>query len=314
MIVETPSRIHISLIDMNASLGRVDGSVGLALEEPKIRVRIEEEKGARGVVSEGSLRERAKEAATKVLQALGLEGGIRITVEEAYPQHIGLGSGTQIALAAGMGAARLRGADLGAREVASLVGRGGTSGIGVAAFEKGGFLLDGGHSWKEKGDFLPSSASRTPPPPLLFRHPFPWKVLLVFPRTGRQVSGQQEVDLFRTHCPIPLSEVQALSHTLLMELLPALVEEDLESFGTAINRIQTLGFKRREVELQPPQVKELLTLCREEAFGAGLSSFGPTLYCVLEEEGPLLERLRGREDVQGTLLTRANHTGACFLF
>ena len=32
------SRIHITLIDMNASLGRVDGGVGLTLEEPYIEI------------------------------------------------------------------------------------------------------------------------------------------------------------------------------------------------------------------------------------------------------------------------------------
>ncbi|MBS7628477.1 hypothetical protein KEJ23_00610, partial [Candidatus Bathyarchaeota archaeon] len=32
-------------------------------------------------------------------------------------------------------------------ELAKIMGRGGTSGIGVAAFDKGGLILDGGHSF-----------------------------------------------------------------------------------------------------------------------------------------------------------------------
>ena len=36
--VRSCSRVHLSLIDLNASLGRVDGGVGLTLEEPYIEV------------------------------------------------------------------------------------------------------------------------------------------------------------------------------------------------------------------------------------------------------------------------------------
>jgi beta-ribofuranosylaminobenzene 5'-phosphate synthase len=34
--IKTPSRIHMTLIDMNGSLGRVDGGIGITLEEPNI--------------------------------------------------------------------------------------------------------------------------------------------------------------------------------------------------------------------------------------------------------------------------------------
>ena len=34
----TPSRLHLTLIDMNASIGRVDGSIGLTLDNPVIKI------------------------------------------------------------------------------------------------------------------------------------------------------------------------------------------------------------------------------------------------------------------------------------
>ena len=34
MHIETPSRIHIALIDLNGSYGRVDGGIGLTIEKP----------------------------------------------------------------------------------------------------------------------------------------------------------------------------------------------------------------------------------------------------------------------------------------
>ncbi|MEZ5334482.1 MAG: hypothetical protein R2741_04185 [Methanolobus sp.] len=36
------------------------------------------------------------------------------------------------------------------RELAIAVGRGGTSGIGVASFEMGGFIVDGGHRFSDR--------------------------------------------------------------------------------------------------------------------------------------------------------------------
>ena len=47
-----------------------------------------------------------------------------------------------------------------------IIGRGGTSGIGVFSFDFGGFIVDGGHSLKSKSSFLPSSASQAKPPHL----------------------------------------------------------------------------------------------------------------------------------------------------
>ena len=35
MIIKAPSRIHMSLIDLNGSYRRIDGGIGLALSEPQ---------------------------------------------------------------------------------------------------------------------------------------------------------------------------------------------------------------------------------------------------------------------------------------
>ena len=36
--ITTPSRLHLTLIDMNASIGRVDGSIGITLDNPAIKI------------------------------------------------------------------------------------------------------------------------------------------------------------------------------------------------------------------------------------------------------------------------------------
>jgi len=305
--LKTPSRVHITLIDLNGRLGRVDGGVGLALEEPSMVVSAER---ARGLSVEGGQEERAREAARRMLSALGVEGGVRVRVESSYPPHIGLGSGTQLMLAVGKVIAELYGRKLSARRIAEIMGRGGTSGIGVAAFERGGFLLDGGHSMSEKKGFFPSSASRAPPAPLLARHRFPsWRIALVMPK-GRVIQGAREVGIFQERCPIPVREVRKLSHLILMKMLPALVERDISSFGESVNAIQALGFKKIEVALQTERVRKLLRACQRHSYGAGLSSFGPSIYCLPYSEEELLNAV-GRE--AKVVFTRANNQGARYL-
>jgi len=196
-------------------------------------------------------------------------------------------------------------------EIAVKVGRGGTSGIGVAAFETGGFILDGGHKFSQKKAFLPSAASKLPPAPVLFRRDFPdWDILVAVPEQ-KGASQKNEVDIFRKECPVPLQEVEKLSHLILMQLLPALAEKDILIFGKSINAIQGLGFKKREVELQPVS-KELMQVLRDSgAYGAGMSSFGPTVYAFGKDAENLKkiaeEFLEGKGQV---FITKPRNEGA----
>ncbi len=273
--VQTPSRIHVTLIDLNGSLGRIDGGIGFALEEPEILLEVEA--GSGEVVSDSGVHpelvERAKAVIKKVEEFFGFSVNVRIM--KAYTPHCGLGSGTQLSLAIAKACTVLQGAEVSVRELAGVVGRGGTSGIGVAVFERGGFVLDGGHSTKVKKSFAPSSASKAPPPPVLARYDFPWKVVAVVPdRSG--FSGAGEVNLFEKNCPIPLEEVREVSHIVLMKMLPAVVEEDLDEFMEAVSLVQKLGFKKAEV-LSYEFAREFL-----DVFRAGMSSTGTAFYSAVE--------------------------------
>lgn len=308
MIITTPSRIHITLIDLNASIGRMDGGIGLALDKPNIKISARRHDK---ISVKGPIQEKGKEAAIKILKVLGIEGGIKVDIKEAYTQHIGLGSGTQVAVAVGKAICDLYGRKMSIREIAEIVGRGGTSGIGTAAFEAGGFILDGGHSTKEKKDFLPSSASKAAPAPVIARYDFPdWKIVLVIPKIGKDVHGGEEVNIFQKYCPIDLREVQRLCHTIVMKTLPSIIDEDIQSFGQSINEIQSMGFKKIEVGLQSEEVKRILRICQENSYGAGLSSFGPTIYSIVEDEDELLNSLTKESGIEQIVVTKANNSGA----
>lgn len=311
--VVSPSRLHLTLIDLNAEIGRVDGGVGITLESPSLEISAAESDIVE-VVGDSHLAGRMRKAANAVLPA---GKGIRIHIKKDLPDHVGLGSGTQTALSVATAVNEIYGLGKSIRELAVAVGRGGTSGIGVAAFENGGFILDGGHRFRDKGAFSPSAASRMPPGPVLFRRDFPdWNIILAIPDT-KGAHDAEEVDIFKKVCPIPLAEVREISHVILMQMLPALIEEDLESFGRAVNHFQTVGFKKREVELQPEPVIDAMKYMQDNgASGAGVSSFGPVVYGIVgsPEEAKKLQKEVQRmldESIGGeVLLTKARNRGA----
>jgi beta-ribofuranosylaminobenzene 5'-phosphate synthase len=314
--VVSPSRLHLTLIDLNAELGRVDGGAGIALESPCLEISATEDDTIE-VFGDPFLAGRMRKAAEALLPA---GKGIRLHINDSLPDHVGLGSGTQAALSTAAAVNKIYGLGKSVRELAVAVGRGGTSGIGVAAFENGGFILDGGHKFKDKGAFSPSAASHVPPGPVLFRRNFPdWPIVLVIPNS-KGAHAEEEVNIFKKCCPIPLAEVQEICHVILMQMLPALVEEDLESFGRAINHFQITGFKRKEVELQSRPVLDIMEYMRDNgASGAGISSFGPVVYGIVGSAG---EGKRLRQEAQRmldeslggkVLLTKAKNHGADIL-
>jgi beta-ribofuranosylaminobenzene 5'-phosphate synthase len=321
VVVQTPSRLHLTLIDMHGGSGRVDGGVGITLDEPGtlLEVRGNPELEVNGCDS--ATRERIMDTARMVLDGLKIGGSVAVTVRENVPSHIGLGSGSQVMLAAARGIAEVYGRQVAVKDLAFLIGRGGTSGIGTAAFEHGGFIIDGGHAFgkdREKYGFRPSAASRgVRPPPVIVRHEFPadWRILLATPCIPAGASGSTEVDIFRTYCPVPVEEVRALCHEILMRMLPGIVERDLDLFGSSVNAIQGLGFKKVELSLQPDEVPALIETVRSSgAAGAGMSSFGPTIYAIgdtgMQEIQKAAQTFMDEHGGGSTLLTSARNSGA----
>jgi beta-ribofuranosylaminobenzene 5'-phosphate synthase len=310
--ITTPCRLHMTLIDMNGEIGRMDGGAGLTLSPPNIKIIAEE---AEGITIEGlqGFADRMKKAAQAILP----EGkGVRINVEEAFPAHVGFGSGTQSALAAAAAVNELYGLGKSVRELSYAVKRGGTSGIGATAFEKGGFIVDGGHKFKDKGAFLPSAASRVPPGPVLFRENFPdWDMVVAIPNE-KGMHDQEEIDIFKKFCPLPIEEVREISHVVLMQMMPAVIEQDIESFGAAVNHVQNVGFNKRESLIWPDFVKNIAAFMRSQSYGAGVSSFGPVVYSFVDNrtEGLQLQTEVQKmldESVGGSvIMTRASNKGA----
>jgi len=317
--VKTPSRLHFSLIDMNGQLGRVDGSLGLAINYPNVVLEASksEEIGVRG-------EERAfvKELASVFLRRFKIPSGAQIEVKSTIPKHVGLGSNTQLSLAVASVLSRIYGIEKTTRELAIIMKRGGTSGIGVAAFEKGGLILDGGHSFGrdgEKQSFLPSSASKAQPAPVLVRYAFPeeWFFIIAIPHIHRGVHGEEEISVFKKRCPINAAYVGKACRIVLMKLLPALLERNIEKFGSGLTELQDAGFASATKDLMHPVVRRCIQLMlKKGAYGAGQSSFGPSTFGLVQgedEAGKLRDLVADfLEETSGgdAFYTSANNRGA----
>jgi beta-RFAP synthase len=293
-------------MDVRPGKGVRFGSLGLAVEQPRWVLEAEP---AEALEVEGRQAERVRRAAAAFLEAVGIPGGARLRVRQDIPDHVGLGSGTQLALAAAAALAHLNDLPEDVPAWCAMLGRGRRSGIGAHAFRLGGFLLDAGHA-----------EGRPSPPLLVFRQPFPeeWGIIAAIPREGRGVSGEEEERLF---CEQPAPSEALLEHlsgTILMRLLPALLERDLTAFGASLERIQEgVGtvFQEAQGGLYHPQAASLVGWLRKAgACGVGQSSWGPCVYALTPDQRSaqklaerLLEEGPSRAEYDVRLVRPRNH-------
>lgn len=313
VIIRTPARLHFTLIDLNGELGRIDGGIGVAIDKPNWLIKISESPEWYSPLV-------IKDILRILKENLHITRKYKIEFKSELPIHVGLGSQTQLSLAIAHGLSIIEGKKYSINKLASLVGRGGTSGIGVAAYSYGGLILDGGHTKTEKPEFLPSHFSSAKPAVLVHRLKVPddWYFVITIPAIGKGKYGAEEKKIFNKYCPIPTQDVEKLSRIILMQLLPAIVENDIINFGDGLNKIQAIGFKHIENRLQHKFVKDLQDFyLNNGASGTGLSSFGPATFCVIRKESAALnlvtktKKFLNSNSQKGTVFyTQANNTGA----
>jgi len=319
--IKTSSRLHFGLIDLNGELGRVDGGIGVALKEPNIIVNAKFNENLYIPCTERL--DEIENAINKIRDNIkNFNANIKISIENQIPAHSGLGSTTQLLLASAKAVCELNKISLASKELSKIIGRGGTSGIGTGVFDHGGFILDGGHAFgggKEKNRFLPSSASRASPAPVLARYDIPenWYFVVVVPGVRSKIYGQKEVNIFQKYCPVPPNDVEKLSRLILMKILPSVVERDIESFGSGLKMMQGIGFKKIEVLLQDKIINELIENLNKISYGSGMSSFGPAVYALEDSKKNAKEAadaaarfLKERGVNFEIFITNANNCGA----
>ncbi|MFD1569561.1 beta-ribofuranosylaminobenzene 5'-phosphate synthase family protein [Halorubrum laminariae] len=333
--VSAGARLHFGFCNLSLSHQRLYGALGLGLREPRVVVDAEPATGVSvavadaaggtrsetsGVASETTtdLRSHARTAVDR----LGVDG-VRVVLCDSLPRHAGLGSGTQLAAATLAAVAAAHDEPARIRERAPDFGRGGRSGVGVATFEDGGFVLDAGHPTARFTTDRPDDGDWTVPP-VSARHPVPddWRFLLVRPDADPGRSGDNEDGAMRA--AVERAEpglADRIGGIVTRRVLPAVATGNAEGFGAAVAEIGRLNgawYADEQGGVYRPPVGDVVASLSAAAgvFGAGQSSWGPIVYGVTdaahaEAAADAGERALDEAGVEGSVsVVRAASRGA----
>ena len=274
--VTSPARLHLGFVDLGGALGRKFISVGVAIDGFTTELSISASNKFEG---SGPSSERALGYARELYEKWNLDGGCHIKMSQSIPEHAGLGSGTQLALCVGTAVAKLCKIDVDTVEIAQELGRGARSGIGIAAFNQGGMIVDGGRG------------TNTRVPPTIARHPFPeaWRILIIEDRSDLGLHGTNESDAFTTLPRFSDACAGFLSRQVLARVLPGVIENNIREFGIGVREIQ----QRVGDYFAPAQggrytsqaVAEVIEyLIEKDIPGVGQSSWGPTGFAFFDSD------------------------------
>jgi beta-ribofuranosylaminobenzene 5'-phosphate synthase len=317
--VSAPARIHMGILNPSRVLSeRRYASAGVAIQAPRTIVEVESDHELD--VAGLSARE-AQISAKKILDHYKLKGA-KINVISTPPRHMGLGSTTQLSLSVAVGLTRLHGLNIQPVELAAVLGRGKQSAIGTYAFQRGGFIVEGG--WADKTVF----------PPLLFRYSFPedWQFLIIIPKT-RSFDEKEEETAFEKLPTPDEGLVYEACYRLLLGMAPAILEKNITAFGENLIKLQEVVgemFSKAQGGVYHPDSAQLIRKLKEiGAVGIGQSSWGPTAYGLFDQrkgravkdllmreilsEGSIEESkgtLHGSSDLGEIYLTGADNKGA----
>jgi beta-ribofuranosylaminobenzene 5'-phosphate synthase len=305
--VFAPARLHLGFLDLDGALGRRYGSLGVAIDRFGTRLTLTRAKHSS---AEGPGAGRALQYLNRAAVALALSADARVIVHDVSPEHAGFGSGTQLGLAVAAALARIGGLTLATPALAAAIGRGARSGIGIGAFDHGGFIVDGGIR----------NGAESPPVTVHLAFPAAWRILLILDPSRSGLYGDAERAAFAALSPFPDALAGRLCRLVLMSLLPGLAEADFGAVSRATGEIQArLGdyfSAAQNGRFSSPAVAEALAWISAQGVGGiGQSSWGPTGFALFESDAEarrMAERLRDQIGARGLALeiVAARNAGA----
>jgi beta-ribofuranosylaminobenzene 5'-phosphate synthase len=281
--VTTGSRLHFGFLNLtpngipfwNDLYGypslpvRRFGGIGLMIPHPGTSVLSEI---SNSWAFEGTHLQRVEECALK-LQAYCDGNGFplkpcKVVVEKSAPHHVGLGTGTQLALALGKSLLLANGFDMPTKELGPILGRGNRSAIGLYGFDHGGLIVEGGKT--QDGQISPL-VSNLPWPP-------DWQIELQFGHDKPGVHGVEEVNAFKQimNASEENDSLSANPRNALLGILPAIVSRDIESVKKFIFDMNM----RTGKAFEPFEGKEKRALQNNVNEFCGQSSWGPVKFQI----------------------------------
>ena len=269
--VTTSARLHVGFFDLKGSASRTFGSLGLSIDAPCTQIAVTK---SDKTIIDANCDESVVKIVENIVKLFKIKQQFSLDILQSIPQHAGLGSGTQMALAIGAGLNALFDLNLTVSQIGKLTNRGSRSGIGIAAFEQGGVLVDGGKTSNEL-------------PRIALRQVFPdnWRVLLIADSADTGVHGEVELQAFQS-----LKPAQHSLRTMVFDhMMPALQRLDLLAFGACMADLQAYnGDYFAPIQggrYASNDVANVLFWLQENGVACvGQSSWGPTGFAIVESE------------------------------
>jgi len=285
LAVRAPGRLHLGFLDPSATLGRRFGSIGLVIDGFETELEIAAA-SASDLLADTPAAQAELDRAAACLHTLrehtGLRQPLRLRLIRTLPAHAGFGSGTQLALAIGRAFVRWHRLEVSTPTLAAWLGRGLRSGVGIAGFDQGGLLVDGG------------PAADGAPAALLSRVTLPeaWRVVIVQDARQQGLSGGDERHAIANLPPLPQAQAADICHQVLMRVLPGAAGGEFVPFAAGINQLQDLlGAHFAPAQGGTPwtsaAVGDLMHWIRGHAPGGaatGQSSWGPTGFAIVPSQ------------------------------
>ncbi len=282
--VITTARLHLGFYNFLES-NTAYGSIGVSIDRPVARVVV---KPSKDLVVNNFTDVKVEDVVELVTSKIGISN-IEINIYSAIPRHVGLGSTTQLSLAIAYAINKLFNLGYSIRDLAALLGRGLVSGIGTAAFEKGGFIVDSGRFLNnnkilhepKKGDDLPRVVYWA-------KLPRNWYFITIVPMNIQGLSEREEKRILSLPEKPPIEFQYELYKTLLLEMIPAISERNAKKFGKALTKIQLLTgkyFSRHQQGIFCCKETETIVnlLLKYGVYGVGQSSWGPVAYGIIDD-------------------------------
>lgn len=281
-------RIHISLIGMNNDGYRQNGGIGFSIASPTLDMGFEPsdsiqviDKREHGFTLEELQRLESHLENIMIREMFGT--ALCCTIHEGRIQsHVGFGSNSMIFLSCVEALLVLNHQEYNENDVITLSGRGGTSGIGINTYFKGGFIFDTGIANCDQRGFAPSSAFvfESGPKPLIlttFRLP-QWDLGICIPPIVPKTEDEERT-FFQNNCPIKKEEVETILYEAVYGVTSALMEDDFDMFCKSIDTIQHTKWKSLERQLYGEELMAVESFIRKAgAKCVGMSSLGPMFY------------------------------------
>lgn len=282
-------RLHLTLIDLNKNGYRINGGFGFSINKPTLNISILKsdqfeiiDNRRLTLTSDEKLRLRSIVEDVKFKN--NFRNNIRINITGEMQTHQGLGSGTSIRLACLEALYILNNSIYNEEKIVDESKRGGTSGIGVRTYFRGGYIFDAGRKNLPNDIFAPSSQQESAGPSqsmIISEGLMPsWELgLIILDSILPTLSHEAELEFFKLTTPIPALEVQKTLYHICYGLLPAIKENDFMTFNIAINEIQKCFWKSSERNIYGQKLQDIEDiLVKNGALSVGMSSMGPSLF------------------------------------